>query len=68
MTIEKIIQKYEFKADSLGRPRRPAGGNDVMVLCRKIAELEMLVRDIQTKCETDIQNEIERHLIRILLK
>lgn len=64
--IKALRKKYELKPDYIHRMRRPAGGNDVIMLCDVIDELEGLLRDIQHISPTDTQNIIERRLFAIM--
>ena len=55
-------KKYAPVADSAGRLRRPAGGKDIILLCKVIDELEGILRDVQHSSPVDVQNTIERRL------
>lgn len=58
--------REKYRAKQIGSSifdRRPAGGNDVVLLCDAVDRLESLVRDLQRRTENaDEQNRIEREL------
>jgi len=65
---KEMRKKYALVADSAGRLRRPAGGNDVIYLCDVIDELESILRDVQHSSPVSVQNTIERRLLAAMTK
>ncbi|MDZ4246797.1 MAG: hypothetical protein U1D67_06745, partial [Dehalococcoidia bacterium] len=65
MNTRKYRDKYRAITGNRGQNRMPAGGRDVLELCRMVEQLSEMIRDLQRNQTLEIQNEIETKLWRI---